>query len=274
MPEHLAPQEVLSRGLDDLRRVTGLPLVMGGLVRSRDHFTISELRGALTTSLHQLRVRHGEGLGGKTLATRRPAAVSAYPRSGAITHRYDRWVAPERLQSVASIPVGPEGRPPSAIVYLCDRRSERLGLAVVDAARPVLTTLAADLGAATAAEERMRAISLRAGQPADDPQDLARELRQVAALTTDPETRARLEAVLARLPGVPAARPAGPNPLARREVEVLRLAEEGATNVEIADALGLVESTVKSYMKSAMGKLGAENRVKAARAARTQGLLA
>ena len=86
MPDHLAPQEILTRRLDDLRRVTGLPLVMGGLVRSREHFTISELRGALTTSLHQLRVRQGEGLGGKTLATRRPAAVSAYPRSAAITH--------------------------------------------------------------------------------------------------------------------------------------------------------------------------------------------
>ncbi|WP_286690507.1 MULTISPECIES: LuxR C-terminal-related transcriptional regulator [unclassified Aeromicrobium] len=273
MPDHLAPQEILTRRLDDLRRVTGLPLVMGGLVRSREHFTISELRGALTTSLHQLRVRQGEGLGGKTLATRRPAAVSAYPRSAAITHRYDRWVAPERLQSVVSIPVGAEGRQPSAIVYLCDRRSERLGLAVVDAARPVLAGLAADLGAATAVEERMRAISLRAAPATDDPHDLARELRQVADLTTDPSTRARLEAVLARLPGQGARRPAGPHPLGRREVEVLRLAEEGATNVEIADALGLVESTVKSYMKSAMAKLGAENRVKAARAARTQGLL-
>jgi two-component system, NarL family, nitrate/nitrite response regulator NarL len=51
--------------------------------------------------------------------------------------------------------------------------------------------------------------------------------------------------------------------LTRREYEVLRLVAAGMTNPEIADELGLTRNTVKTYLQSAMSKLGARNRVEA-----------
>jgi len=37
----------------------------------------------------------------------------------------------------------------------------------------------------------------------------------------------------------------------------------GETNPEIADALGLTRNTVKTYVQSALNKLGARNRIEA-----------
>ena len=52
--------------------------------------------------------------------------------------------------------------------------------------------------------------------------------------------------------------------LSHREREVLRLAVAGSTNSEIAGALFLAQSTVKSHLSSAYRKLGAGNRIDAA----------
>ncbi|MGH8861771.1 MAG: response regulator [Jatrophihabitantaceae bacterium] len=51
--------------------------------------------------------------------------------------------------------------------------------------------------------------------------------------------------------------------LTRREYEVLRLVAAGQTNPEIAEEIGLTRNTVKTYLQSAMNKLGARNRVEA-----------
>lgn len=51
--------------------------------------------------------------------------------------------------------------------------------------------------------------------------------------------------------------------LTRREYEVLRRVAVGRTNPEIAEDLGIARNTVKTYLQSAMGKLGARNRVEA-----------
>lgn len=51
--------------------------------------------------------------------------------------------------------------------------------------------------------------------------------------------------------------------LTRREYDVLRLVAAGHTNPEIAEELGLTRNTVKTYLQSAMNKLGARNRVEA-----------
>lgn len=64
-----------------------------------------------------------------------------------------------------------------------------------------------------------------------------------------------------------------PDPLSERERAVLRLAEVGRSNKEIADALGLSPGTVRNYLHEAAGKLGADNRVEAARIARANGWL-
>lgn len=64
-----------------------------------------------------------------------------------------------------------------------------------------------------------------------------------------------------------------PDPLSDRERDVLRLAEQGQSNKEIAEALGLSPGTVRNYLHEAAQKLGAENRVEAARIARSNGWL-
>ena len=69
--------------------------------------------------------------------------------------------------------------------------------------------------------------------------------------------------------------PASPpfEPLSERELEVLRLLEQGASNQEIAEALVLALSTVKSHVGTILSKLGVSNRTQAVKRARTVGLL-
>src|SRR5690606_23574031 len=63
------------------------------------------------------------------------------------------------------------------------------------------------------------------------------------------------------------------DPLTDRERRVLRSAAEGHTTAVIAAELGLSEGTVRNYLSEAIGKLGAHNRVEAARIARERGWL-
>jgi DNA-binding NarL/FixJ family response regulator len=54
-----------------------------------------------------------------------------------------------------------------------------------------------------------------------------------------------------------------PDPLTRREVEILRLMAGGYSNREIADALGTAEGTVKNHASSILSKLGVRDRTRA-----------
>ena len=63
------------------------------------------------------------------------------------------------------------------------------------------------------------------------------------------------------------------DPLTERERQVLRLAGEGMASGDIATKLGLSDGTVRNYLSEAISKLGAGNRVEAARIARTKGWL-
>ena len=63
------------------------------------------------------------------------------------------------------------------------------------------------------------------------------------------------------------------DPLNARERQVLRLASDGASGSDIAGSLGLTEGTVRNYLSEAMTKIGAKNRVEAARIARAKGWL-
>lgn len=64
-----------------------------------------------------------------------------------------------------------------------------------------------------------------------------------------------------------------PDPLTERERQVLWRAGEGRSGAEIAAELHLSEGTVRNYLSEAINKLGASNRVEAARIARTRGWL-
>jgi len=61
--------------------------------------------------------------------------------------------------------------------------------------------------------------------------------------------------------------------LSPREVEVLQLVAQGATNKEIADSLFISENTVKTHLRSIMEKLHLANRSQAAAYAIRRGLV-
>ena len=65
----------------------------------------------------------------------------------------------------------------------------------------------------------------------------------------------------------------GNNPLTTRECEVLSVALSGVSLEEIAARLVLSEGTVRNHLSTAIQKLGARNRMEAARLAEQKGWL-
>jgi len=66
---------------------------------------------------------------------------------------------------------------------------------------------------------------------------------------------------------------AGEDPLTDRERSILQRAADGRSSAEIAADLRLSEGTVRNYLSEAIAKLGAANRIDAARIARARGWL-
>ncbi len=64
-----------------------------------------------------------------------------------------------------------------------------------------------------------------------------------------------------------------PDPLSETERRLLRLAESGLDSHAIAGTSGLARGTVRNYLHEAISKLGASNRIEAARIAREKGWL-
>ncbi len=94
--------------------------------------------------------------------------------------------------------------------------------------------------------------------------ELASAVRRVAAGESlfRPAVTARVLEGLSRAP--PAFEAAElPEPLTPREIDVLRLMASGASNKEIAAALGTAEGTVKNQVSSIMSKLGVRDRTRA-----------
>lgn len=63
------------------------------------------------------------------------------------------------------------------------------------------------------------------------------------------------------------------DPLTDRERQILRLAAEGLSAGAIAEQVHLASGTVRNYLSEAISKLGAANRIEAARLARQKGWL-
>jgi DNA-binding CsgD family transcriptional regulator/ArsR family metal-binding transcriptional regulator len=90
-------------------------------------------------------------------------------------------------------------------------------------------------------------------------QELQENLAYVESL------RARMaEQLQANRKSVEEANIALPSPLTDRELEVLRLVAQGATNTEIADLLEISPHTVKSHVIHIFNKLGVDDRTRAA----------
>jgi len=61
--------------------------------------------------------------------------------------------------------------------------------------------------------------------------------------------------------------------MTKREFDVVRLVANGMSNPEIAADLGLTRNTVKTYLQTAMQRLGARNRIDAIAKAQAARLL-
>jgi LuxR family maltose regulon positive regulatory protein len=113
----------------------------------------------------------------------------------------------------------------------------------------------------------------------DEGMGLAALLRRAAELGVARRYAEKLlaafQADALRKTGVKAPAPPQPliEPLSERELEVLRLAAEGLTNQEIAQALYVSINTVKTHLRNIYGKLGVTARRQAAARATTLGLI-
>jgi DNA-binding NarL/FixJ family response regulator len=128
------------------------------------------------------------------------------------------------------------------------------GVAVV-----VLTTYADDESIAGALAAGARGyLTKDAGRA-----EIGMALRAAAAGHSlfDPVVSARLADAMTRPPAPPARLPDG---ITQREAEVLGLIARGHTNAEIAAALFVAETTVKTHINNAFAKIGARNRTEAA----------
>jgi len=109
-----------------------------------------------------------------------------------------------------------------------------------------------------------------------EPEQLVRAVRDLAVggAVLDPGVAARVLTAVAD--GERAAEPARRllASLSEREREVLVLIGQGMSNAEIGGTLHLSEATVKGYVSSVLGKIGAVNRVQAALVAFRGGLIA
>ncbi|WP_305094679.1 LuxR C-terminal-related transcriptional regulator [Prescottella sp. R16] len=269
----------------ELRRVaaTGIvPVLFGGEVQDNT-LHLGEFVGTHTDGLRGLAVAESSGLGGRVVERKNPIAIHDYSRDLSITHHYDRQVIAEGLQSVLAVPVVVQGTP-RAVVYAAVRENTPIGDRLTDVMIQAGRRLTSEITIRDEVDRRVRlldaAVAEQSAHPAVDAEeirDVHAELRSIAQMIGDPELQERLRALSGRLAGLGSPQPPSPThpavTLSTRELDVLAHAALGCTNVEIAERISVKPQTVKSYLRSAMGKLDTHTRREAVVAARRLGLL-
>ncbi|NMO53326.1 GAF domain-containing protein [Actinoplanes sp. TBRC 11911] len=272
MPESLD----LSVALGRVRRITGLPVAFGGRVGGNGrHLRLTDFAGTATLALHGLVVSAGNGLGGSVVATAMPNKVEDYPADPRISHEYDAPVCAEGLRAIAAVPVTADSNV-LGVLYAGTREPLAVGVRAVDAMRHVAQTVGNEIAVRRQVEWRVAEIEAAAASRRTQAREweevrLAHaDLRTLAAETTDPVLRERLQRIADRLTG---GETPGTNPLSPRERDVLAMVAVGCGNAEAARRLGLLPETVKSYLRSAMRKLGTHGRIETVVTARRLGFL-
>lgn len=252
-------------------RRTGLPVVFAGPA-DRGRIVLTDFLGTTTSALRGVTVRSGTGLGGKALAMEKPCYVEDYANARAISHEYDTPVGHEGLRSLVAVPLRVGGRT-RAVVYGGVRERTSLGGRVTDALVEAVRDGERELAVLDEVDRR-----LAEHVPVPDPSPTAvlermrgahAELRAIAGSVEDAALRDRLLALCEGL----TASARGSVTLSARETDVLALVSRGLTNADVAHRLGIGTETVKSYLRSAMSKLGAATRLEAVSRGRTEGLL-
>lgn len=247
-----------SQVVDQIRAATGATVGFAALLDATgSRFSLGQLGGTRTMRLARIVSHPGVGVGGRCIQLGQPVQVSDYLSARTITHEFDAAVSAEGLQAVFAVPFRVGGRLRGAI-YGAARRPGWFSEQTLS--RAVNLATVTDPSETAASEYRDRVQAAHA------------QLRTVLATVTDPVLRRRLAAVRDALcgqaePGPPAVT------LSPREVDILAAASLGYRNDAIARELTLSVLTVKSYLKSAMGKLDSHNRTEAVRRARQLGYL-
>ena len=257
----------------------GLAEAIAAAVQYAQHFDASDMDDRFV-EVQQTRswVMRGRLAEAEQWAGRRGQALeSAAAQDSPVprTLRYMEWLVLARLMTS-------QGRPRDGLAILQRllpqmERDGRWGSAIEVHILAALALQAAG-DTAQALLELEQALSLAAPEGyvrifADEGPPLGDLLRQAAARGAEPEYVGRLLATIRA--GEPAPTPdAGlVEPLAGREIEVLRLIAAGLSNQEIAEELIVAVSTVKWHINNLYGKLGVSSRTQAVARARELHLL-
>ncbi len=270
-------RDPLLRTLRALARRTSSPVTFGGLV-SGHGAPLAAFVGTRGRSLADLVIEPAQGLGGLALSDRRPIATTEYRRSHRITHPYDRQVTAEGIVSLLAVPVVVDDRV-HAIIYTGHREATQFGDAAVGEAVRAARDLAWEYSVSLEVDRRLAALESdgRVARPDESGADRRQlqeafaSLRELSRDISDPLLAGRVDAV-ARIV-LPGTAPAGAPALSPRELDVLAELALGKRNAQIGRRLGLRETTVKSYVSSALRKLDVSSRYEAVVAARRAGLL-
>ncbi|MGW5654978.1 response regulator transcription factor [Streptomyces humi] len=265
----------LTSTLRQVRRTTGVSLAFAGQVVGSRRVRLSFFEGPAIGAMRGVELDLGHGLGGKVVALSRTIAVDDYLATPAITHRYDRFISAEGLRAMVAAPVV-VGRTTVAVVYGAFRDTRGIGDLIQDAVTGQVRSLEQRLAVAAAVEDFMAdgVGTCETNRMRERIRDAYSDLRALAARTDNPETKAAIIDIGERLllshgrgEDLPVAS------LTPRERDTVAHAARGLSNQQIGEALGLTTGTVKSYMKSVMGKLGASSRHDAVIHARRTGLI-
>ncbi|RBM00575.1 helix-turn-helix transcriptional regulator [Glutamicibacter soli] len=274
---------LLERTLNTLAARTGFPVAFGGFAESGGT-VLTSFAGTRTGALRGLVIQPGQGLGGLALARRELTATGAYQQSPDIIHSYDREIGVEGIITLLAIPVVVDNQV-RALIYAGLRDRSQLTDETLAAAAGEARRLAWELSVHEETERRLAVLSAseahatHASDLALSQEDLTvlyTELRDIARLIEDPELAQRLSTAGSMLrAGQPreVAGSRGAGPLSPRELDVLTHLALGKRNALIGAHLDLAESTVKSYIASAMRKLEAANRFDLVLRARSRGLI-
>ena len=272
--------ERLQRSLRALALRVDLPVTFGGLA-TRDGAPLTSFVGTLGQSIHGLMIEPTQGLGGRALAERKPVTATHYRQATSITHRYDREVSAEGIVSLLAVPIVVEGAV-RAVIYGGQRTPTQFGDTVLQGALRVARDLAWEYSVHDEVVRRLAILESEGGLPGQriadpverqDRRELFAELREIGREMDDPTLAHRLELASERLSPREGSSSSDSPPLSPRELDVLAHVALGKQNARIARQLGLTESTVKSYLSSAMRKLKAGSRYEAVVVGRRSGLI-
>lgn len=271
-------------GVQDLRphvagllAATGTEFAAGGLYDGGTQMVLTSLAGERSNSLRHLEVVPGRGVGGKALALGRPVWVADYAAAKGITHHYDGPVRQEGLRAMIGTPFQlPDGS--RGVLYCALRRPMAMGDRVLDRAVDAVRQLERSAAIDSEVERRLAELLSAHYEPARRDQCLRDVHAELALLRDDvePGLAGRIDRLIGQI-GATMGSPQRPADtgvhLTRRELDVLVQVASGATNLEVAERLGLSLATGKGYLKTATRKLGAQNRMEAVANARRAGLL-